>query len=277
MERTLLLVDDEANILSALTRLLRRDGYRILRAGSGSEGLEILSQDAVGVVISDQRMPEMTGTEFLTQVRKHYPDIVSIILSGYTDLNTITDAINQGAIYKFLTKPWEDDALRSNVEEAFLRHEMLAENTRLNRELREANQELARLNAILEERVQEKTREAGVSLHVLRVAQDILDQLPLAVVGVSEDDLIVVANRRASEWMGGGAPLLGEEASGRLPGVLLNTSVESESLPRDVVLDDGRSGRFWRYPLGDGAYVRGVVIVLEIPAEDKGGLSHANQ
>ena len=271
MERTLLLVDDEANILSALTRLLRRDGYRILRAGSGSEGLEILSQDAVGVVISDQRMPEMTGTEFLTQVRKHYPDIVSIILSGYTDLNTITDAINQGAIYKFLTKPWEDDALRSNVEEAFLRHEMLAENTRLNRELREANKELARLNAILEERVQEKTREAGVSLHVLRVAQDILDQLPLAVVGVSEDDLIVVANRRASEWMGGGAPLLGEEASGRLPGVLLNTSVESESLPRDVVLDDGRSGRFWRYPLGDGAYVRGVVIVLEIPAEDKGG------
>ncbi|MFH1495300.1 MAG: response regulator, partial [Pseudomonadota bacterium] len=104
MERTILLVDDEANILSALTRLLRPQGYRILRAGSGREGLELLAQNEVGVIVSDQRMPEMTGVEFLHQVRELYPDTVRIVLSGYTELNSITDAINRGAIYKFLTK-----------------------------------------------------------------------------------------------------------------------------------------------------------------------------
>jgi len=118
-ERTLLLVDDEENILSALTRLLRRDGYHILRASSGREGLELLAANAVGVIISDQRMPEMSGTEFLSKVKDMYPDTVRIVLSGYTELNSITDAINRGAIYKFLTKPWDDDLLREHIREAF--------------------------------------------------------------------------------------------------------------------------------------------------------------
>jgi DNA-binding NtrC family response regulator len=135
MGRTLLLVDDEENITSALVRLLRRDGYNILRANSGEAGLALLAQNEVGVIISDQRMPGMTGVELLGKVRELYPDTVRVVLSGYTELNTVTDAINRGAVYKFLTKPWEDELLRANVEEAFQRYEMKMENIRLAREL----------------------------------------------------------------------------------------------------------------------------------------------
>ncbi|MCD6059996.1 MAG: diguanylate cyclase [Moraxellaceae bacterium] len=116
---TLLLLDDEENILRALTRVLRRDRYEILVATNAHAALEILAMNEVQVIISDQRMPEMSGTEFLSRVKDLYPDTVRIVLSGYTDLKTITDAINQGEVYKFLLKPWDDDNLRSVVAQAF--------------------------------------------------------------------------------------------------------------------------------------------------------------
>jgi ActR/RegA family two-component response regulator len=116
---TLLLVDDEENILNALTRMLRRDGYRILTATSAEDAFDILGRNAVQVVISDQRMPGTSGTELLSKVKDMYPDTVRIVLSGYTDLAAVTAAINQGAIYKFLTKPWDDADLRLQVRDAF--------------------------------------------------------------------------------------------------------------------------------------------------------------
>jgi diguanylate cyclase (GGDEF)-like protein/PAS domain S-box-containing protein len=119
VKQTLLLVDDEPNILSALKRLLRRDGYTILTAESAELGFELLARHAVQVIISDQRMPGMNGTEFLSRAKKLYPNTVRIILSGYTDLESVTDAINRGAIYRFLTKPWEDDKLRADIHDAF--------------------------------------------------------------------------------------------------------------------------------------------------------------
>jgi DNA-binding NtrC family response regulator len=117
--RTLLLVDDEPNVLSSLKRLFRRDGYHILSTCSAREGLEMLATNAVQVVISDQRMPEMSGTEFLSRVKQLHPKSMRLVLSGYTDLNTVTQAINEGAIYKFLTKPWNDDEIREIVRQAF--------------------------------------------------------------------------------------------------------------------------------------------------------------
>jgi predicted signal transduction protein with EAL and GGDEF domain/CheY-like chemotaxis protein len=116
---TLLLLDDEPNIVSSLTRLLRRDGYRILTANTAEEAFALLAINEVQVVISDQRMPTMNGTEFLSRVKKLYPGIVRIILSGYTELDTVLNAINRGEIYRFYTKPWDDQALRENVREAF--------------------------------------------------------------------------------------------------------------------------------------------------------------
>ncbi|UGQ47801.1 EAL domain-containing protein [Massilia endophytica] len=121
--RTLLLVDDEPSVLSSLERLFRREGYRILSAGSGKQGLELLASNDVQVVISDQRMPEMQGTEFMARAKELYPDTVRMILSGYADLTSVKDAINRGAVYKFLSKPWDDDELRETVRDAFRRAE----------------------------------------------------------------------------------------------------------------------------------------------------------
>ncbi|MDI5935161.1 EAL domain-containing protein [Halomonas kalidii] len=117
--QTLLLLDDEANILRALKRVLRRDGYHILTADTARQAFEMLATEEVEVIISDQRMPEMSGTEFLHRAKDLYPETIQIVLSGYTDLKTVTEAINEGAIYKFLTKPWDDDELRLVVQQAF--------------------------------------------------------------------------------------------------------------------------------------------------------------
>ncbi len=121
--RAILLVDDEPNILSALRRMLRNQGYHILTAGSAMEGLDILARHDVQVILSDQRMPGMSGTEFLGRVKTLYPDTVRIVLSGFTELDTIIQAVNQGAIYKFLIKPWEDDLMRAHILDAFRYHE----------------------------------------------------------------------------------------------------------------------------------------------------------
>lgn len=125
-ERTLLLLDDEDNVLRSLVRLFRRDGYRLLTASSVREAFDLLASNPVQVIVSDQRMPDMDGTEFLGRVRDLYPDTIRMVLSGYTDLATITDAINRGAIYRFLTKPWNDDELRAHIHDAFRAHERAA-------------------------------------------------------------------------------------------------------------------------------------------------------
>ncbi|MCX7192480.1 MAG: EAL domain-containing protein [Proteobacteria bacterium] len=146
MERTILLVDDEDDICSALSRLLRRDSYKILRAKNAREGLALLTEHEVGVVISDQRMSGMTGVEFLTQVRTLYPHTIRIILSGYADIEAVMSAINHGAIYKFFTKPWDNEVLRIEVLEAFRHHELVLEKEQLMEEIQAANHLLAEVN-----------------------------------------------------------------------------------------------------------------------------------
>jgi diguanylate cyclase (GGDEF)-like protein/PAS domain S-box-containing protein len=116
---TLLLVDDEPNVLNSLRRLLRREGYRILTAGSGAEALELLALQPVQVIISDQRMPGMSGVEFLSKVKELYPETVRMSLSGYSEISTVTDAINKGAIWKYITKPWDDELLVQEIRTAF--------------------------------------------------------------------------------------------------------------------------------------------------------------
>ncbi|HEC18522.1 MAG TPA: EAL domain-containing protein [Gammaproteobacteria bacterium] len=133
MERTLLLVDDEPNNLKALRRLLHNDGYRILTAGSGREGLALLEDHNVNVIISDQRMPHMTGVEFLSKVKDLYPQTVRIVLSAYSDFSVFTDAINHGSIYKYFTKPWDDKLMRINIQEAFQHSELSWKNNQLTR------------------------------------------------------------------------------------------------------------------------------------------------
>ena len=116
---TLLIVDDEPHILSSLVRLFHRENFKVLTALSPALAFEHLAKQPVQVILSDQRMPEMTGTEFFSRVRQMYPHTIRIVLTGYTELDSVTGAINRGAIYKFLTKPWDDDHLREQVREAF--------------------------------------------------------------------------------------------------------------------------------------------------------------
>jgi diguanylate cyclase (GGDEF)-like protein/PAS domain S-box-containing protein len=117
--QTLLIVDDDVNVLASLHRLFRRDGYQILTAASPTEAFELLALHAVQVIVCDQRMPAMSGTEFLSKVKEMYPETIRIILSGYTGLEAVLDAINRGAIYRFYTKPWDDTQLRDNIRLAF--------------------------------------------------------------------------------------------------------------------------------------------------------------
>ena len=116
---TLLIVDDEPNVVRALERLLRKDGYHIIAAHSAAEGFEMLALYGAAVVISDQRMPKMGGVEFLSKVKDIHPDTVRLVLTGYPTMDTITGAINSGAIYKFLSKPWQGEELVQAVRDAF--------------------------------------------------------------------------------------------------------------------------------------------------------------
>ncbi|MDD2759702.1 MAG: EAL domain-containing protein [Methylomonas sp.] len=140
-EQVLLLVDDEPNILSALARALRPGRYRIVCATTTREAFDLMAIHNPGVIISDQRMPEMTGTEFLRRVRQLYPDAVRLVLSGYTELNSVIDAVNQGAVYKFLPKPWEDDTLRESIRDAFIIYDLHRQNRELSRLLQERQTE----------------------------------------------------------------------------------------------------------------------------------------
>ena len=217
MERSLLLVDDEENILRSLKRLFRRDGYKITIAVGGEEGLKQLAKERFDVIISDQRMPGMSGTEFFSKVNLLYPDTIRIVLSGYTDLKSITDAINEGAIFKFYTKPWDDKLLRANIQEAFKQSELVKENARLTTELRSANQELSVAYAELEKHVKIETKVQKVNLQMLQVSQLILESFPLSIIAVDESGMIVIANFAANKMISDKSFMVGVSASDYLP------------------------------------------------------------
>jgi len=257
VERVLLLVDDEENILRSLRRALHRAGYKILMAHSGEEGLKVLEEHTVGVIVSDQRMPGMIGAEFLGRARERYPDTVRIMLSGYTELDSVTEAINQGAIYKFLTKPWEDDLLRANIEEAFEYYELRHENQRLAREL-------SNINRDLEQRVKERTREAVLSTRSLQVAHDVLEALPVGVIGVDCNGTIVFANQFAHRLLDEqGLGLVGRQAKAALPTAIQSILGCGEMSASQVVELEtaGQSVAIFSGQLGQNSEIRGNVLV----------------
>lgn len=249
MANNLLLVDDEENILSSLTRLLRRDGYTLFRATSGEEGLKLLADNDVGVIVSDQRMPHMTGVEFLTRAREMRPDTVRIALSGYTDLDSVTEAINRGSIYKFLTKPWDDELLRQNIAEAFERYHMKRENQRLFQELTQASTLLKAINENLEQQVVQRTAEALGNLRTLQLEQAVLHALPLAIIGLDTEGVIMLANQVAENILRPAnlATLLGADARS-LPGFAHLPQFDATTRRRECgewMLHNGVAARYW--------------------------------
>ncbi len=155
-EIKLLCVDDEQNVINALKRLFFDSDYTIFSATSGQEGLDILERENVQIVISDYRMPNMNGVEFLKEVCKHWSQTVRIVLSGYADTTSVVEAINEGQIYKFVPKPWNDEELKVTISNAVERYFLVKKNTELNNELREKNEELTRLNKQLMKSLEEK-------------------------------------------------------------------------------------------------------------------------
>ncbi|MDD5330707.1 MAG: response regulator [Sulfuricella sp.] len=167
---TLLFVDDEANILSSLKRLFRPLGYRIFTAGGGAEGLEIMARERVDLVISDMRMPEMNGAQFLEQVRAKWPDAMRILLTGYADVTSTIDAINKGEIYRYVSKPWDDNDIVLVVHHALELKNLEQEKKRLEVLTARQNEELKDLNANLEAKVRERTEEVRQTMGFLEVA-----------------------------------------------------------------------------------------------------------
>ena len=118
-EHAVLFVDDEGNILKAVQRLLRNEPWDVLTASRGSEALEILDQTPAQVVVSDQRMPEMSGVDLLQAIRERRPNVVRMMLTGYTEMNVAVEAINRGEIFRLITKPWNDEELKATLRQAF--------------------------------------------------------------------------------------------------------------------------------------------------------------
>lgn len=173
---TLLLVDDEPSVLSALRRLFRGPGYRVLQATSGDEALQLLGLEAVDLVISDMRMPEMDGAQLLEQVRLRHPAVLRILLTGYADIHSTVAAINRGEIHRYIGKPWDDQDLLLVVREALERRALEQQNRALLAQTQAQNAELERLNHTLEDRVKARVAEIEQVAGMLDAAYDELAQ-----------------------------------------------------------------------------------------------------
>ena len=168
--RSVLFVDDEPNILKSLQRLLRPEEMNVLCASTGKEALEILDQTPTQVFVTDQRMPEMSGVDLLSAVRERHPEIIRMMLTGFTEIKVAVEAINQGEIYRLITKPWNDDELRATIRQAFEQADLKDEIKRLNRVTREQNFKLQDMNRNLEDKVRERTKQLANKHHELRTA-----------------------------------------------------------------------------------------------------------
>lgn len=169
-EQTILFVDDEVNILKALKRLTRHEPWTVLCASRGAEALELLERTPAQVVVSDQRMPEMSGVDLLQSVRDRYPDVVRMMLTGYTEMNVAVDAINRGEIFRLITKPWNDEELKATIRQAFDHYHLKREIKRLNQVTREQNFKLQDMNRNLEAKVRERTKQLAEKHQELRLA-----------------------------------------------------------------------------------------------------------
>ncbi len=159
-EFSILIVDDEANVLAALHRLFRANKkLKIYTAADARAGVEVLRNNDIDLVISDERMPEVEGHKFLAYLRKNFPDVVRIMLSGYAEQDAILDAINKGEVYRFITKPWNNQELMITIEKALEHGRLAKENRKLAEELKKKNRELSEINKTLEQKVKQRTEE----------------------------------------------------------------------------------------------------------------------
>jgi signal transduction histidine kinase len=184
---TILVVDDEPDVVKSVQDLLRLD-YKVLGATGAQQGEELLAREEVHVVMTDQRMPGMTGVEFLHKVRGEHPDAVRLLFTGYADIHAVIDAINQGNVYRYITKPWDPDELMSIIREACERYDLLVERKMMLVELREKNEQLERVNTQLREAGELKSAFIQVASHELRTPLTILTGLSKLALRAASDN-----------------------------------------------------------------------------------------
>ena len=179
------------------------DDYEILTAESGKEGLEILEdQPDIQLIISDYRMPEMDGVEFLRRAYEYSPETIRIVLSGYADTASVVAAINEGRIYKFIPKPWNDDELKVTIEKAIEVFFLRRKNEHLAEKLMAINMELTEFNSKLEDEVRIRTADLEFQNRAMKFAHNVMYALPVAVIGLDLDGLIVLSNNLSDKLFG---------------------------------------------------------------------------
>ena len=191
-EKRILCVDDEKNVLRAIERIFMEEECEVVTAGSADEGLELLKRQPIQVVISDYRMPGKNGVEFLRDVYRNWPETIRIVLSGYADTVAVVSAINEGHIYKFIPKPWNDDELKVAIHNAFGTYFLRERNARLTMELESRNSELEILNRSL-------AKFSAENAMVLDKVQTLLDIMPVAVMGIDPDGSVVLINKNCQK------------------------------------------------------------------------------
>lgn len=179
MESKELIVDDEQNILNSLERILRKVGHEVLIAGDGLKAIDLLeANDDIAVLICDQKMPEVSGAEVLNRAGKLSPDTVQIALSGHSDKEMFLEAINKGNPTRFITKPWDDDALKIIIDEAVEKYTAIRENKLLQSKIMEQNRKLKKLSASLEEKVKNQVKDIILEKKNLWITlQNVVDTL----------------------------------------------------------------------------------------------------
>lgn len=158
-KESVLFVDDEAHILSSLRRLVRPLKLETFFATSGAEGLKILEENNIDLIVSDMRMPEMDGADFLTKARQMQPETVRVLLTGYADMSSTIDALNHGGIYRYISKPWDDDELKSVISDGLKIKRLEREQIELTELTKQQNDQLQDLNKNLEAKVEARTQE----------------------------------------------------------------------------------------------------------------------
>ncbi len=184
MVQKILFVDDEKQILSSLNRVFMDDAFEVFTADSGSKALEILKKVRMDLIVSDQRMPEMNGVEFLKLSKKYSPHAVRIILTGYADINAAISSINEGEVYRYIAKPWNNDELKNTIVTALEFGRLRKENVRLLELTKKQNLELKDLNNNLEAKVEAQTAELRDSFEKLKALNGKLNKSFMSSVTV---------------------------------------------------------------------------------------------
>lgn len=169
----LLVVDDESQIVESVQDLLRLE-YRVLGATRASQGLEVMDRERVHIVMSDQRMPEMTGVELLSRVKEAHPEVVRLLFTAFTDLDVVIDAINQGSVYRYISKPWEVAELKATLRQAYDYYQLQEDRRSLLKEVQQKNAQLESANAELRRANELKKAFIKVASHELRTPLTVL-------------------------------------------------------------------------------------------------------